>query len=151
MNDIIYKVPDTEEEIQGAYAVSAKKENVSWLGGGVIPPILREASKKGELIIAKDNDLVVGFIHFHKRNDGYNVIYHRCVLPEYKGNHIAYNMSLKVPFPHEAKCKPGNVKIQGLYHKLGMCLVGEKIYKNKKGTEIKVLIFRHNYGLFNYS
>lgn len=151
MNDIIYKKAETEEEIQGAYAVSARKENRDWLGGGVVPPILRESAQKGELVIAKDGELVVGFIHFHKRRDGYNVIYHRCVLPEYKGKHIAYNMSLQVPQPHEAKCKPDNIKIQGLYKKLGMHFVGEKKYKNKKGTEITILIFRHDYGLFNYS
>lgn len=149
MNEIIYKKIETEEEIQGAYEVSKNKENIDWLGGGVIPPILRQSAVKGELIIAKDNDLVVGFIHFHKRRDGYHVIYHICVLPEYKGNHIAYNMSMKVPFPHELKCKPGNEKIQGLCKKLGMHFVCEKKYKNKKGTEIRIFIYRHDYGLFN--
>ena len=151
MNDIIYKVPETEEEFQGAYAVSACKENNCWLGGGVVPPILRQSAEKRELIIAKDNNLVVGFIHFHKRKDGYNVIYHICVLPEYKGKHIAYNMSLQVPQPYELKCKPDNIKIQNFCKKLGMHFVCEKKYYNKKGTEIKIFIYRHNYGFFNYS
>lgn len=150
MSSIIYKYLETEEEVQGTYKVSAAKENRDWLGGGVVPPILRESLLKKEVIIAKDGDKVVGFIHFHRRKDGYNVIYHRAVLPDYCKKGIAYNLSLKVPFPHEAKCKPSNIPIQNVYKKLGMYLAGKKEYTNKKNTKIEVLIYRHkNEGLFD--
>ena len=143
MVEIHYKYLTTKEEADQCYHLSSMKENSYWLGGAIIPPIFIEAARKKGVILAKDDDKMIGFIHFNiRKKDKVAVIYHRCVHPDYRGQHIAWNLSIKVPPPREARCRPENEKIQSLYKKLGMRLWKKEHYVKKNGTEVNVLVYR---------
>ena len=142
MSEIVYCKLKTEDEAKKGYALTAMKENNYWLGGGVTPPILMNSAKKGEVILAKDEDCVVGLLHYHCRRDGFCVIYHVCVHPNYRCKDIARSMILLAPPPYQSIVRLNNIPIQKLYEKLGMILVGEKKYLTKKKNQVHVLIYR---------
>ena len=100
MNEIIYKHLTTKDEVEQCYRLTAEVRDINhWLGGGVIPPIIVEYAKKRCLIVAKDKDKVVGFVQFNTRKDRTSVIYHYCVHPDYRGQHIGSTLCKKVPPP----------------------------------------------------
>jgi hypothetical protein len=42
---------------------------------------LIDAIKHDELLVAESDNIIVGFVHFHKRRDGWNTIHEIGVLP----------------------------------------------------------------------
>lgn len=146
MSKITYTTLQSEEDARQAYELTKIKDINYYLGSGITPPVLMESAKKNGLYLAKDGEKVVGFIQFnHRKKDDVNVIYHICVHPDYRGQHIALTLSNMVPPPREEKCRPDNVKIQALYRKIGMELAEKQIYYTKKGTKVEVLLFKQGY------
>lgn len=146
-NGIEYKFLTTENEVEQMYRLMARKEIGEWTGTPLFPPMIRDAARKKGIIIAKDDDKLIGFIQFTKRKDGFNAIHVRGVAPEYQGRGIASQLTKLIPPPHIAKCKIENVRIQNLYRKFGMHLAEIEIKtasRHGKTHTYKIAVFKTN-------
>src|SRR2546421_1177551 len=90
---------------------------------GYVPyAAIREAIKNGEVLIA---EMQAGFCIWHKRLDGWYVIYD--IVSEMKGTGRA--LLLAVPTPRRLKA-PVDIKANGFYQRMGGHL--EKVEKGRK-------------------
>lgn len=120
MSDITYKYLTKESEVQQLYKLMSMEEIHRWTGVPLFPPMIREAAKKRQIIVAMNEDNLIGFILFNKNKAGYNVIHYHIVHPDFQRHGIASKLVSFVPRPCMAKCKIDNKKIQSLYVKIGM-------------------------------
>lgn len=89
--------------------------------GYVMYPALREAITRRELYVAEYDQRIVGFIHWHRRKDGWATVYEIAVHRECLGQHIGAGLLASIPKPIRLKCPVDN-QANGFYSHLGMLL-----------------------------
>lgn len=81
---------------------------------------LVESIARRELLVACYGTLVVGFVHYHARRDGWNTIYEIAVDRTRKGEHIGAGLLAAVPHPTRLKVTTDNHHAIRFYTKQGM-------------------------------
>lgn len=76
--------------------------------GFVLRPALIESIEKQEVLVAKIEDQIVGFMHWHKRKDNWSTRYHLCVNKDFRGKGIGKMLVEAVPKPNKGKCPIDN-------------------------------------------
>lgn len=103
--------------------------------GFVMNVVLKDAINHDELFVADLDGHIVGFVHFHRRRDGWNTIHEIGVLREYHDFGIGKTLFELVPKPRRLKTTIDNDKANEFYKRRGMNLIGRE--KGKK-REINV-------------
>ncbi len=85
---------------------------------------LREAARRGELLVCEVDGEVVGFVSWYGRKDGWNTIYEVAVRRGYKGVGIGRSLVYAVPTPVRLKCPADMVGSNMFYAGLGFEMVG---------------------------
>ena len=86
--------------------------------------VLIDAIKNDELYVADENDKIIGFVHFHKRRDGWNTVHEIGVNPEYQGIGIGKHLFNLVPKPRRLKTTVDNKKSNDFYKYQGLINTG---------------------------
>lgn len=98
------KYASTEDEVAQIYTLIRGVRDIKiFLGGSLDPARARSAAETKSLLVAKESDIVVGFMYFHLRKDGGATVYDIAVHPDYRRKGIA-SMLLHV--------LPSNVRIK---------------------------------------
>lgn len=102
----------------------------------------RESQAKEELIVAKIEDLVIGFARIHRRRDGWMTLYEICVAAKYRGGGwgeglLKFVISQGMP----VRCKvPENGPVS-FYERFGFHVAGKEQGKKR---ELFVCEYRSN-------
>ncbi len=92
----------------------------------VLRPITTDSGKLNELFVAFCQNQVAGFIRWHKRENGWSIIYEICVDEKFRKIDIAKRLIGRIPKPIRIKC-PMNNKSTNFYRHLGFVLTGREI------------------------
>lgn len=92
----------------------------------VMNVVLMDAISKDELYVADRNGIIIGFIHFHKRKDGWNTIHEIGVLKEYQGTGVGKKLFNMTPKPRRLKTTVDNIKANEFYKRQGLKLIGQE-------------------------
>lgn len=109
-----------------------KKISNQWKSelGFVMRVAIEESIKKDEVYVATIDNIVIGFVHFHKRKDGWNTIHEIGIDKEYIKKGIGKKLFMKVPFPRQLKTTVDNDNANNFYKKMGMSLI--KVINGRK-------------------
>lgn len=110
-----------ESDIPGVVKIA--RQNREFIGF-VMNVALKESIEKGSLFVyERDND-IIGFVHFHKRLDGWTTLHEIAVAKEYHGKGIGKQL-LDIPKePVRLKTTIDNVNAIAMYEKQGFKFVG---------------------------
>lgn len=113
--------PANQSDIPGVVKIA--RQNREFIGF-VMNVALKESIEKGSLFVyEKDND-IIGFVHFHKRLDGWTTLHEIAVAKQYHGQGIGKKL-LDIPKePVRLKTTIDNVKAIAMYEKHGFKFVG---------------------------
>lgn len=112
----------TAADVEACQRMTRQRSNRQWLPF-VTKPSLLTATSKRELFVAEWYGQSVGFVNWHARRDGINVIYDLCVDERYHGFGIGRNLLYAVPCPVVLKCKADN-PANDFYAAAGMYATG---------------------------
>lgn len=99
--------------------------------GFVLRPALIDSIDKQELFVAKIDDEVVGFMHWHKRKDGWSTRYHLCVAKQARGQGIGKMLVDEVPKPNRGRCPIDN-ESNKFFKKIGAKFDGTEPGKKRR-------------------
>lgn len=94
-----------ESDIPGIKAIANQYKNEL---GFVNSAALKESLARLELFVAVINDAVVGFVNWHHRRDGQNVVYEIAVHRDFTRRSIGQALLEAVPSPRRLKCTVDN-------------------------------------------
>lgn len=100
--------------------------------GFVMKAVLTTSIKNKSLLVFEKDNKVVGFIHFYKRQDGWNTIHELAVDPNYQKCGIGKELYSCVPLPIRFKTTIDNVNEIKFYKLNGMTQVRIEQGKKKK-------------------
>ena len=115
-NNVIYRL-GTESDLPRLKNITNQYKNEL---GFVMNVSLKDAIKRNEFIIAEQDDKIVGFVHFHKRLDGWNTIREIAVLKDKTGHGIGKKLFNMVDKPRRLKTTVDNEKANNFYKNMGM-------------------------------
>ncbi len=94
--------------------------------GFILRCIIKASTEAGELFVAcKEDGEVIGFIRWHRRRDGWIIIYEICVRRDFRGEGVGRLLLEKVPKPIRLKCPQDN-ESNKFYEHLGFTLAGQE-------------------------
>jgi ribosomal protein S18 acetylase RimI-like enzyme len=85
----------------------------------------------GECLIADLSGITVGFVLYHHRRDGWNVIYDIAVDKEYSSRGIGKRLLFSTPTPLRLKVTSDNERAIRFYESCGMYCIEEEIGRNR--------------------
>ncbi len=92
--------------------------------GFVMNVALIDAMKYDELMVAESDGVVIGFVHFHERRDGWNTIHEIGVRKDFQSMGIGKALFEMVPKPRRLKTTQDNIKSNEFYKRRGMNMTG---------------------------
>jgi GNAT superfamily N-acetyltransferase len=104
--------------------------------GFVMKVALIEAISKKSLLVFDSVDGVLGFIHYHPRQDGWHTVHELAVMREHQGKGIGKALFDTVPLPIRLKTTVDNSKAIEFYTKNDMLHV-----RNEKGKKRELVVF----------
>ena len=125
-SSVIYRL-GTENDLIDIKKITNKLRNEL---GFVMNVALKDAILHDELLVAELDNKVIGFIHFHKRKDGWNTIHELGVLPDYQKLGIGKKLFNMIPKPVRLKTTVDNLTANAFYKYQGMENIGRE--KGKK-------------------
>lgn len=108
--------------------------------GFVMNVALKEAIGKKSLLVYENDKQVVGFVHFHKRLDGWNTLHELVVDKNYQGQGIGKELYVCVPLPMRLKTTTDNIYAQKFYE-----LNGVKKVRVEQGKKRELVVFEKGY------
>lgn len=99
--------------------------------GFILRPALLESIQKNEVLVAKIDDQIIGFMHWHKRKDGWSTRYHLCVQKDSRGKGIGKMLVDKVPKPNKGRCPIDN-ESNKFFRKIGAKFRGTESGKKRR-------------------
>ncbi len=81
---------------------------------------LGEAVERRELFVAEDGNYIVGFVHWHRRRDGWYTIYEIAIDKSYLRRGIGQGLLRSVLRPVRLKCTVDNQRANDFYESQGM-------------------------------
>ena len=100
--------------------------------GFVMNVALRESIKNNSLFVYEKNNIVLGFVHFHKRKDGWNTLHELVVDKQFQHQGIGQTLFNIVPTPIRLKTTLDNTNARNFYSKNGMGEVGVEQGKKRE-------------------
>lgn len=100
--------------------------------GFVMKVALKEALSKKSLYVYEKESVVIGFVHYHPRKDGWNTIHEIAVAKDFQRQGIGENLFDIVPFPIRLKTTIDNKNAIKFYEKKLMKLVNIENGKKRK-------------------
>lgn len=104
--------------------------------GFVMNVALKESIKKSSLLVYEQDEQILGFVHFHKRLDGWTTLHELAVDKNYQGQGIGKELYVCVPIPMRLKTTIDNVHAQKFYELNGM----ENV-RTEQGKKRELLVF----------
>ena len=104
--------------------------------GFVMNVALEEAILKESLYVYKQDNLIIGFVHFHRRLDGWNTIHELVIDKLYQKQGVGQKLFNIVPKPIRLKTTKDNFNACLFYEKNGM-----SIKKTEVGRKRELLVF----------
>ena len=135
INNFLFRAATEEDLIQIKKLTNRLRNELPF----VMNVILRDAIKRDELYVCDNNDNIIGFVHFYKRNDGWTTLHEIGVSPEFQRMSIGEKLFKLVPKPLILKTTVNNEKANNFYKKLGLTLL--RIEKGRK-RELNVWTIR---------
>lgn len=104
--------------------------------GFVMNVALKESIEKQSLKVLIKDKSIIGFVHYHKRRDGWNTLHELAVAKEYQ--HYGYGQKLfdDVPQPIRLKTTADNINAINFYLKNSMTHV-----RNEQGKKRELMVF----------
>lgn len=97
---------------------------------------LADAAGRGSLLVAEDADgVVVGFVHYRTRRDGWSVVYDLAVNPAAQGQGVGRALLYAVPAPVRLKCTADN-PANRFYANAGMTLAASETAKSGRALNV---------------
>lgn len=126
-NEIIYRLGN-ENDIKSIKKITNQlRQELPF----VMNVVLMDAISKDELYVADKDGLIVGFIHFHKRKDGWNTVHEIGILKEYQGTGVGKKLFNMIPKPRRLKTTEDNIKANEFYKRQGLKLTGQEQGKKR--------------------
>jgi ribosomal protein S18 acetylase RimI-like enzyme len=110
--------------------------------GFVMKVALKESIKKNSLLVFEKENQIIGFVHFHKRLDGWNTLHELAVDKNYHKQGVGKELFSCVPLPIRLKTTEDNDNARKFYELNGMTPV-----KKEQGKKRKLIVFEHIGGL----
>jgi ribosomal protein S18 acetylase RimI-like enzyme len=121
----------SEHDIPRVKHIADIRTNKRYLGW-VNRARLGESIRKSELHVARLDDIVIGFIRWHRRKDGWTTVYELCVDESHRKLGIGQQlMCITGTGPVKLKCHSSNPAIH-FYKRLGFKVVSTEITKGGK-------------------
>lgn len=119
-NDVVYRL-GKETDLKDIKRITGQLRNEL---GFVMNVALIDAIKHDELIVAESDGVVIGFVHYHKRRDGWNTIHEIGVRKDFQSMGIGKELFEMVPKPRRLKTTKDNIKANDFYKMRGMDMIG---------------------------
>lgn len=123
----------TEKDIPAVGKIA--QQNKKFVGF-VMNVALAEAVKKGGLHVYTKDDEVIGFVHCHKRLDGWTTLHEIAVAKAYQGQGIGKQLLAVPPEPVRLKTTFDNTVAIALYEKYGF-----EMKRTEQGKKRELLVF----------
>lgn len=104
--------------------------------GFVMNVALTEAIKKESLYVYEKEDSIIGFVHYHKRLDGWSTLHEIAVAKEYHGKGIGKELLNIPPEPVRLKTTEDNINAIAMYEKYGF-----ELKRKEQGKKRELLVF----------
>lgn len=91
--------------------------------GFVMRVAIEDSIKKSEVFVCEIGGNIVGFIHYHKRKDGWNTIHEIGVDKNFISKGIGKKLFNMVPIPRQLKTTTDNIKANEFYKRQGLDLI----------------------------
>lgn len=88
-------------------------------------PAMRSAVNRREIIVAEFDELIVGYVYFHRRKDGWNTIYEIATASDWTRHKIATGLLCGIPYPIQLKCPVDN-PANKFYEQQGFQFMGQE-------------------------
>lgn len=113
--------------------------------GFVMNVALKESIKKDSLLVFDSEEHgIIGFVHYHKRLDGWHTLHELAVDKNYQGQGIGQQLYSIVPEPIRLKTTVDNQLACQFYEKNGMTCV-----RTEQGKKRELLVFEKQPKLVN--
>lgn len=122
-----------EEDIPSISKIA--RQNREFIGF-VMNVALIEAVKKESLYVYEKNNTVIGFVHYHKRLDGWSTLHEIAVAKEYHGIGIGKELLSIPPEPVRLKTTEDNINAIAMYEKYGF-----ELKRKEQGKKRELLVF----------
>jgi len=122
-----------EEDISAISKIA--RQNREFIGF-VMNVALVEAIKKETLYVYEKNDSIIGFVHYHKRLDGWSTLHEIAVAKEHHGKGIGKELLSIPPEPIRLKTTEDNVNAIAMYEKHGF-----ELKRKEQGKKRELLVF----------
>jgi ribosomal protein S18 acetylase RimI-like enzyme len=110
--------------------------------GFVMNVALKESIGKNSLLVYEKDNTILGFVHFHKRLDGWNTLHELVVDKNYQGQGIGKELYVCVPLPMRLKTTTDNIYAQKFYELNGMTKV-----RVEQGKKRELIVFEKGMNL----
>ena len=125
INNYSIQVADIEDVDKIKYIADKNGKQL----GFVVKNTIIQGIERKELLVAKQDNIVLGFINYHKKQDNITTIYELAVDFRYRHKGIAKALINKISKPIELKC-PINNESNEFYKKIGFIL--KEVIQGKK-------------------
>ncbi len=93
---------------------------------------LQTALKRRELWVAQRDGLIVAFVHWHARRDGWNTVYEIATHRDWRNRGVGRALLDSLPRPLRLKCTVDNTAALDFYGRVGMQIVRTEDGKKRK-------------------
>lgn len=104
--------------------------------GFVMNVALKESIEKQSLKVLIKDESIVGFVHYHRRKDGWNTLHELAIEKEYQRHGYGQNLFDDVPQPIRLKTTADNTNAINFYLKNSMTHV-----RNEQGKKRELMVF----------
>lgn len=114
-------------------------QNREFIGFIMKASLIQAIDNNSLLVICEENE-VVGFVHFHKRKDGWNTLHEIAISKKHQHKGYGQQLFETVPMPIRLKTTIDNVTAIKFYEKNGM-----KNVRTEQGRKRELLVFEKTY------
>lgn len=100
--------------------------------GFLMKVALIESISKKSLFVFEENNVVLGFVHYHSRKDGWNTLHEIAVSKNFHSKGVGQQLFNIVPLPMRLKTTVDNVKALSFYSKNNMNIIRKEIGKKRE-------------------
>ena len=94
--------------------------------------VLKESIKNDSLYVYEQENLIVGFVHYHKRLDGWHTLHELAIDKNYQYKGIGQKLFDVVPTPIRLKTTEDNKVACLFYEKNGMNFIKKELGKKRE-------------------
>ena len=125
LNNIVYRIANNQDYVSIKKIANQHREYLPF----VMRVAIEDSIKRDEVLVAECNNRVVGFLHFHKRRDGYTTVHEIGIDREYQSMGIGKKLLSYLEKPIQLKVTKDN-QVNEFYKRLGF-----KFIKEVEGTK----------------